>query len=173
MSGTKILSAVVMATVLLGSGGCGSTGSRSADEKTAAPPVVERPPGRIARLPFRMDMTYSAGASAAIKASSAPFLVQARFYGVPRAGIKASDPLGVILGDEIYGIDGRDGPIRVEGRFDLDLATAKTQGDPRTQVTVVDAMGRRSSAIVCEVFDEALPLAVETGGMIHCKLPGE
>ncbi len=153
--------------------------SAPAPEKVSGAPAVEsaRPTaqaqGKMAALPFRLDLTFSTDAAGAISESGVPVTVRATYYGMPKAGIFPSEPLGLILNEEVYTAEGRNGAVRVRGAFDLDLATAMTQGDPRVQVSVSAAPGTGVDTLVCDIFDEALTLAVETGGVVHCELVAE
>ncbi len=129
-----------------------------------------RAPGKMAALPFRLDLTFSPEAASAAMARGVPLIVQALYYGAPKPPFEAAAPPGVILNEEVYTTEARDGAVRIRGAFDLDLATALTVDDPRVQVTVSQAAGPDITLLICDIFDEALPLAVETGGTIHCEL---
>lgn len=145
-------------------------------DETSVPPAAQstRPAaqaqGKMAALPFRLDLTFSSDATDAIADSGVPVTIRAVYYGTPKLGVFGTDSLGLILNEEVYAADGLNGAVRVRGAFDLDLATSLTQGDPRVQVSVSAAPGTGVDTLVCDIFDEALPLAVETGGMVHCEL---
>ena len=145
----------------------------SVPQAAQSTPPAAQARGKMAALPFRLDLTFSSDASDAIAESGVPVRVRAVYYGAPKLGVFGTDPLGLILNEEVYAAEGRNGAVRVRGAFDLDLATSMTQGDPRVQVSVSSPPGTGVDTLVCDIFDEALPLAVETGGMVHCELAEE
>jgi hypothetical protein len=169
---TRLKSAVLLATFAsLALGACQSAEYVSPETEAVAAPEPTR--GKLAYLPYRLDMTFSPAASTALQRRGDQVIIAAVYYGAPRPGMRAAPP-GVVLNEEIHAIEARNGAVKMQGAFDLDLATAATIGEPRVRVIAATALtGIPETLLACDTFDEALPLAVETGGTIHCELAGK
>jgi hypothetical protein len=122
---------------------------------------------RPAALPFRLDVTMSGDVRRALDASGARLAVQADYTGKARRGEGL-----VTLGAETRDISARDQSITLAGRFDAGQVAREVSGDPKVKVSAaVNAEG--GPVVYCTEFEEALPIAVETGGYIHCELISE
>ncbi|KDA00132.1 putative lipoprotein [Hyphomonas polymorpha PS728] len=154
---------------------CGHSPDRddgAAPAKTAAPEAVSAPgPGaydpRPAALPFRLDVTVSSDVSRALDAAGAQLTVEADYFGNARRGEALVD-----LGREERLISVRNQSITLAGRFDAGQVAREVSGDPRVKVSAGVARSA-GPAVYCTEFEEALPIAVETGGFIHCELLSE
>lgn len=145
-----------------------------ASEAVPGPTVtVARPAGpdapadyrpRMVDLPFRLDVTLSREVIEALDAADVPLTVEAAYYGRPRLGSDAV-PLGV----EARQIGARSQSVTLAGEFDAALVAREVAGDARVSVSA-SAGPEGKPALYCTEFDEALPIAVETGGHIHCEL---
>lgn len=145
-----------------------------AGEKAAAMDAAEHEV-KLAALPFRVDVTYSAGALDYLRASGAALSVVADYYGPPkRDGMTGLDPdLGVWLDGEHRTLDSSKRSATFVGEFDAARVARDIAGDPRVRVVAYPIRGTQGrGALACTEFDEALPIAVETGGFVHCTLPG-
>ena len=144
-------------------------------EPAEAPNAAE-PGSKIVSLPFRVDITFSEKAEALMQSSGAPLGVTADYYGAPKdPSADGLDPeLGVWLGGEMETLPSSRRSVTLKGQFDAARVGREVVGDPRMRVTaftmhIPAAMGR----IDCSDYDEAMPIVVETGAVIHCKLRTE
>lgn len=129
---------------------------------------------KLAALPFRVDVTYSAGALDYLRESGASLSLVADYYGAPkREGMTGLDPtLGVWLDGEHTSLDSSRRSATFTGEFDAARVARDIAGDPRVRVMAYPIRGTQGrNALTCTEFDEALPIAVETGGFVHCTLP--
>ncbi len=159
--------------------GCAASPDTGKAEPEAPAPVAEDAAEHIvklAALPFRVDVTYSAAALDYLRESGASLSVVADYYGAPKhEGMTGLDPdLGVWLDGEQKTLDSSKRSATFVGEFDLARVLRDIAGDPRVRVVAhpVHGTGGRG-ALACSEFDEALPIAVETGGFVHCTLAGE
>jgi hypothetical protein len=164
-------------------------GCKSAPEKpaVAAPPVTAVPAtpdkpaaqkheAKIVSLPFRVDVTFSAKALTLLQETGGLLGVTADYYGAPKnPSADGLDPdLGVWLGGEMETIGAAPRSLTMKGQFDAARVAREVAGDPRVQVTAHAVRSPQAQdKMVCAGFDEALPIAVETGGTVHCTLKGE
>ena len=122
---------------------------------------------RPAALPFRLDVTMSGEVHQALDAAGARLAIQADYSGKARRGEGL-----VSLGAETRDISARDQSITLAGRFDAGQVAREVSGYPKVKVSAaVNAEG--GPVVYCTEFEEALPIAVETGGYIHCELISE
>lgn len=122
---------------------------------------------RPAALPFRLDVTVSSEVSRALDAAGVKLTVEADYFGKARRG-----EAPVNLGREERQISVRNQSVTLAGRFDAGQVAREVSGDP--QVRVSAGVARSAGPVVyCTQFEEALPIAVETGGFIHCELLSE
>ncbi|MBA4227374.1 MAG: hypothetical protein C0456_12150 [Hyphomonas sp.] len=122
---------------------------------------------RPAALPFRLDVTVSSDVSRALDAAGVKLTVEADYFGKARRG-----EAPVNLGREERQISVRNQSVTLAGRFDAGQVAREVSGDP--QVRVSAGVARSAGPMVyCTQFEEALPIAVETGGFIHCELLSE
>lgn len=181
-----------MKAVLLLIAGCGLVAACAskpgkAPDAAAPPPAAAQPAetgqpaapryeAKIVSLPFRIDITFSAKALTLLQESGGQLGVSADYYGTPKdPSADGLDPdLGVWLGGEMETIGAGPRSLTMKGQFDAARVAREVVGDPRVQV---QAFAVRSAPaqdkMVCTMFDEALPIAVETGGTVHCKLKSE
>lgn len=125
-------------------------------------------PPRLAALPFRLDITVSSDVIRALDAAGAKLEVNAHYHGKAR---RTSDAR-IDLGEEVREVRAGNLSITLAGRFDAAQVAREVIGDPRVMVTA--AVKQEGGPVVyCTAFDEALPIAVETGGFIHCELLSE
>ena len=163
----KRLTALLLCTLLPVA--CGhsrepASASEPAASEAAAIPVAGNYEPRPAALPFRLDVTMSGDVRRALDAAGAKLTVMADYSGKARQGSGA-----VSLGMEEREISARDQSVTLAGRFDAGQVAREVSGDPR--VTVSAGVARSAGPVVyCTEFEEALPIAVETGGYIHCEL---
>lgn len=122
---------------------------------------------RFVALPFRLDVSVSSDVMRALDAAGVKLVVGAEYYGRPRTGAAPVD-----LGEERREIVVRDQSVTLAGRFDAALVAREVSGDARAKVSAAVA-GQDGPVVYCTEFDEALPIAVETGGHIHCELISE
>lgn len=167
------LTAFLLPALLLAA--CGHSPDRddaAAPAGTAMPAPVSAPgPGaydpRPAALPFRLDVTVSSEVSRALDAVGAQLTVEADYFGKARRG-----EAPVNLGREEHLISVRNQSVTLAGRFDAGQVAREVSGDPRVKVSA--GVARSAGPMVyCTEFEEALPIAVETGGFIHCELLSE
>lgn len=165
------------------------TGCTSAPEKpvaeaapvTAAPaspdkPAAQKHEAKIVSLPFRVDVTFSAKALTLLQETGGLLGVTADYYGAPKnPSADGLDPdLGVWLGGEMETIGAAPRSVTLKGQFDAARVAREVVGDPRVQLTAYAVRSPQAQdKMVCAGFDEALPIAVETGGTVHCTLKGE
>lgn len=165
------------------------TGCKSAPEKqvetakpvTAAPASPDSPAGekheaKIVSLPFRVDITFSAKALTLLQETGGLLGVTADYYGAPKdPSADGLDPeLGVWLGGEMETIGAAPRSLTMKGQFDAARVAREVVGDPRVQLTAYAVRSPQAQdKMVCSGFDEALPIAVETGATVHCTLKGE
>ena len=165
------LTALVLTALLLVA--CGHRGEPAGamvpavSEAAASLPVAGSHEPRPAALPFRLDVTMSADVRRALDAAGAKLTITADYSGRSRGGSGS-----VSLGREEREISGRDQSVTLAGRFDAGQVAREVSGDPK--VTVSAGVARSAGPVVyCTQFEEALPIAVETGGYIHCELISE
>lgn len=156
----------------LGLAACGHTPAPAAPEPASTPGAAasEAAPAhtpRFVALPFRLDVSVSSDVMRALDAAGVKLVVGADYYGRPKSGIAPVD-----LGGEQREIVVRDQSVTLAGRFDAALVARKVSGDARVKVSAA-AAGEAGPVVYCSEFDEALPIAVETGGHIHCELLSE
>lgn len=164
------LSALLIPAILLAACGHGPEPDRAEAEAEAAAVVsgsetdgLTHEP-RMAALPFRLDVTMSGDVRQALDAVGARLTITAAYSGKARQGSGT-----VNLGMEEREISARDQSVTLAGRFDAAQVAREVSGDPR--VTISAGVARSAGPVVyCTEFDEALTLAVETGGYIHCEL---
>lgn len=147
-----------------------------AQADTAKAPDKAEPASRIVSLPFRVDITFSEKAEALMQSAGGPMGVTADYYGAPKdPSADGLDPeLGVWLGGEMETLPSSRRSVTLKGQFDAARVAREVVGDPRMRVTAFTmhmpaAVGR----IKCSDYDEALPIVVETGAVVHCKLATE
>jgi len=128
---------------------------------------------KMVALPFRLDVSFSAAALPSMRDAGARLSIVADYYGAPKdKGMAGLDPhLGVWLGGDHETIDPSITAVTFSGVFDAARVARDITGDPR--VKVVASPVRGAGGVTCTEFDEALPIAVETGGFVHCTLAGE
>jgi len=164
--------ALLLAAILAG---CGSapTGAAATDRSAAASGPA--PEAKMVALPFRLDVTFTPAALARLSALEAGVKVSADYYGLPKAaGAARVDPeLAVWLGGETFAIEPGARSLTFKGRIDAAQVAREVGGDARVRVTAVLERGADPAAVVCAPFDEYLPIAVETGGTVHCAAAGE
>lgn len=138
----------------------------TASDKTAepAPAYTER----FVALPFRLDVSVSADVMRALDAAGVKLVIGAEYYGRAK---NAGTPVN--LGQEQREIVVRDQSVTLAGRFDAAQVAREVTGDPRARVSAAAGGGEGGPVVYCTEFDEALPIAVETGGHIHCELLSE
>ncbi len=165
------LTALVLTALLLVA--CGHRGEPAGamvpavSEAAASLPVAGSHEPRPAALPFRLDVTMSADVRRALDAAGARLAIQADYWGKSRRGEDL-----IILGGETRDISARDQSITLAGRFDAGQVAREVSGDPKVKVSAgVNTEG--GPVVYCTEFEEALPIAVETGGYIHCELISE
>lgn len=142
--------------------GASVTGTGSAP----AVPAERSHTPRIIALPFRLDVTVSAEAIEALDASGRRLAIEADYYGKTRTGAAP-----IRLGGERRQISARNQSITLPGAFDVALATREASGDPRVKVSAAtEGASEGGPVLYCTEFDEALTIAVESGGHIHCEL---
>ncbi len=135
-------------------------------EAESLPEAASHEP-RPAALPFRLDVTMSGDVRRALDAAGARLAIQADYWGKSRRGEDL-----IILGGETRDISARDQSITLAGRFDAGQVAREVSGDPKVKVSAgVNTDG--GPVVYCTEFEEALPIAVETGGYIHCELISE
>lgn len=135
-----------------------------------APAAAQALPGhtpRFVALPFRLDVSVSADVMRALDAAGVKLAVTAAYYGAAKNGGQPVD-----LGEERREVVVRDQSVTLAGRFDAALVARAVRGDARVRASA-SAAREDGPVIYCTEFDEALPLAVETGGHIHCELMSE
>jgi hypothetical protein len=165
-------------TLFTGCAASPETGSANAETPAEARPVADanvQHEVKMAALPFRVDVTYSAGARAYLRESGAFLSLVADYYGLPsQPGMTGLDPdLGVWLDGEHTTLDSGKVSATFKGQFDAARVAREIAGDPRVRVVAYPIRGTKGrDALTCSEFDEALPIAVETGGFVHCTLPG-
>lgn len=161
------LATLLMSGLLLAA--CG----HSSDTAPAETPAGESVPGigtgadykpRMVALPFRLDVTVSADVSRALEAAGQPLQVTASYYGNARQTGDAVD-----LGTEARDISPRAQSITLAGRYDAALVAREVSGDARVRVNAATG-GAGGPLLHCTEFEEALSIAVETGGFLHCEL---
>lgn len=140
-----------------GAGAAGATGARAPEAKMVA-------------LPFRLDVTFSASALAKLRETNSQVSVTADYHGPPKAAKTSGlDPeLGVWLGGETYTIEPGTQSLTLKGRIDAAQVARDVEGDARVRVQAATGPD-----VTCTGFDEYLPIAVETGGTVECRLAGE
>lgn len=153
-------------------------GPAIAAEAPAAQPAPAKPKleSKIVSLPFRVDVSFSAGALAKLQETSAQLGVQADYFGVPKdPDAEGLDPvLGVWLGGEMQTIGPEAKSVTMKGQFDAARVAREVTGDPQVKVMVYPVRSYAAQEVVtCDVFEEALPIAVETGAVVHCTLSTE
>ncbi|MFN4025175.1 MAG: hypothetical protein ACK4MQ_10090 [Hyphomonas sp.] len=122
---------------------------------------------RFVALPFRLDVSVSPEVMRALDAAGVKLVVSADYYGRAKHGAAPVD-----LAQEQREIVVRDQSVTLAGRFDAALVAREVSGDARAKVSAA-AAGQDGPVVYCTEFDEALPIAVETGGHIHCELISE
>ncbi len=140
-----------------------------------SPDAAPAPASKFVSLPFRLDLTFSEAALARLQAAGSALGVSANYYGPPKAaGMQGLDPdLGVWLGGEMETIDPSQRSVTFRGQVDAARVAREVKGDARVRVTVFPVRAVSGTAdVTCEAFDEYLPIAVETGGTVHCTLKG-
>ena len=130
---------------------------------------------KMVALPFRLDVTFSAAALKQMRQAGSSLSIVADYYGVPKnPGMAGLDPdLGVWLGGEHETIDPSATAVTFPGAFDAARVSRDVIGDPRVRVVASPVRSGAGGMVVCSAFDEDLPIAVETGGFIHCTLDGK
>lgn len=182
MKTARALTLSALAAVLAG---CGTT-ETPAPERTetagAAIPAPTRPAAqekhvaKIVSLPFRVDITFSPDALEKMQETHAEIGVSADYYGVPKdPAAPGLDPdLGVWLGGEMETVSAGNRSVTMKGKVDAARVAREVAGDARVRVMVFPVRAYAAqSVITCSEFDEVLPIAVETGGMVHCTLTGK
>ncbi len=164
-------------TLLLGAmlAGCASAPSGAAAANRGAATSGPAPEAKMVALPFRLDVTFTPAALARLSALEARVKVSADYYGPPKAaGSARVDPdLGVWLGGETFAIEPGARSLTFKGRIDAAQVARDVEGDAHVRVSAVSEGGADPAAVVCAAFDEYLPIAVETGGTVHCAAAGE
>lgn len=122
---------------------------------------------RPAALPFRLDVTVSSEVSRALDAAGVKLTIEADYFGKARRGEALVD-----LGREDRQINVRNQSVTLAGRFDTGQVAREVSGDPRVKVSA-SVKDEGGPVVYCTEFEEALPIAVETGGFIHCELLSE
>ena len=131
---------------------------------------------KIVSLPFRVDVSFSAKALTLLQENGGRLGVSADYYGAPKdPSADGLDPeLGVWLGGEMETIGAAPRSLTMKGQFDAARVAREVVGDPRVKVSAYPVQsGMALHQLVCASFDEALPIAVETGATVHCTLKGE
>lgn len=167
------LTALLLPALLLAA--CGHSPDRDDADAPAsggASATITAPGGgsydpRPAALPFRLDVTVSSDVIRALDAAGAKLSIEADYFGKARRGEAPVD-----LGREERQISARNQSVTLAGRFDAGQVAREVSGDPQVRVSAaVNAEG--GPVVYCTQFEEALPIAVETGGFIHCELLSE
>jgi len=164
--------------------GCGSVPDDAAAASTESAPPSARPAApqatgaaaKLVYLPFRVDLTYSAAARARLAETYAQIGVSADYYGVPKdpAAEELDPELGVWLGGEMHVLEDGRTSVTMQGEIDAARVAREVSGDARVRVLAFTVRGpATANDITCEAFDEALPIAVETGAVVHCTLKGK
>lgn len=180
----KIARTLALATLAALLAGCGTTETPRPDRAEA--PVVAAPASpkpavtqdqtvKLVSLPFRVDITFSAAALAMMQETHAELGVSADYFGVPKdPGADGLDPeLGVWLGGEMETISAANGSVTMKGQIDAARVAREVVGDAHVRIMAFPVRSYAAqSAITCTEFEEVLPIAVETGGMVHCTLTG-
>ncbi len=150
----------------------------AASAPVAGPAAASRPaePPKMAALPFRLDVTFSAAAAERLQRLGERVTVDAYYYGEPKPGFapKTPEEVSIMLGTEQAEIEPRNRSVTLRARFDASQLTREVAGEPKVLVNVYSA--RRSgpdNLLSCGVVDEPLPLLAETGASLHCKLISE
>ena len=102
--------------------------------------------------------------------------VSADYYGVPKdPAAPGLDPdLGVWLGGEMETVPAGNRSVTMKGKIDAARVAREVAGDARVRVMAFPVRAYAAqSVITCSEFDEVLPIAVETGGTVHCTLTGK
>ncbi|MGE6697632.1 hypothetical protein ACQKH5_08080 [Hyphomonas sp. NPDC076900] len=169
----KRLTVLLLPALLLAACGHSPDRNDAAAPARAAAPEAERAPGpgaydpRPAALPFRLDVTVSSEVSRALDAAGVKLTVEADYFGKARRGEALVD-----LGREDRQISVRNQSVTLAGRFDAGQVAREVSGDPQVRVSA-SVKGEGGPVVYCTEFEEALPIAVETGGFIHCELLSE
>jgi hypothetical protein len=151
----------------------------TADAPPAAPAPARPEPefeAKVVSLPFRVDVTFSEGALAKLQETNVQLGVQADYFGTPKdPNAEGLDPvLGVWLGGEMQTIGPAPKSVTMKGQFDAGRVAREISGDPQVKVAVFPVRSYSAqAAITCPDFQEALPITVETGAVVHCKLVTE
>lgn len=165
------LTALLLPALLLAA--CGHSpgaSERDAPASGGAPEVVTPPSAfdpRPAALPFRLDVTVSSEVIRALDAAGVKLSIEAAYFGKARQGEAAVD-----LGREERQISARNQSVTLAGRFDAGQVAREVAGDPQVRVSA-SVTAESGPVVYCTEFEEALPIAVETGGYIHCELLSE
>lgn len=180
MTNARNLALAALAAALLA--GCNSVQEdapppvKSETSQPAAKPAAPEVATKLVNLPFRVDITYSDAARARLRETYAHIGVSADYYGVPKdPAAEDLDPeLGVWLGGEMEVLkDGRTS-VTMKGEINAARVAREVSGDARVRVLAFPVRGpAEANDITCEAFDEALPIAVETGAVVHCTLKGK
>lgn len=164
--------------------GCGTTETpapaRAEPAATAAPaqpptPATQPRAAKIVSLPFRVDVTYSAAALDKMQELHAELGVSADYYGVPKdPSAEGLDPeLGIWLGGEMETLSPGNRSVTMKGQIDAARVAEEVAGDARVRIIAFPVRSHAAqAAVTCTQFDEVLPIAVETGGTVHCTLTG-
>lgn len=150
--------------------------SAEAESGSAAETPAANDEVKIVSLPFRVDVSFSAKALTLLQDTGGQVGVSADYYGAPKdPSADGLDPdLGVWLGGEMETIGAGPRSLTMKGQFDAARVARDVKGDPRVQVQAYAIRSPQAQdKMLCSVFDEALPIAVETGAIIHCTLKGE
>ena len=162
--------------------GCGSVpdyappaaGAEQAQQAGAPRPPVAAP--KIVSLPYRVDLTYSSAARERLGALSAKMAVSADYYGAPKdpAGPNLDPELGIWLGGEMEVLTAGRASVTLKGEVNATTVARDVDGDVRVRVMAFPVQGpAEANDITCDVFDDVLPITVETGAVIHCTLKGK
>ncbi len=155
--------------------GCASAPSGAAAADRGAATSGSIPEAKMVALPFRLDVTFTPAAVARLSALGAGVKISADYYGPPKAAgsARVDSELGVWLGGETFAVEPGTRSLTFKGRIDAAQVARDVEGDARVRVTAMMDDGADPAAIVCSPFDEYLPIAVETGGTVHCAAKGE
>ncbi|MBI1400483.1 hypothetical protein [Hyphomonas sp.] len=181
----KTARALTLSALAAALAGCGTTETpapertETAGAATPAPTSPAAPEAHVAKivsLPFRVDITFSPDALEKMQETHAELGVSADYYGVPKdPAAPGLDPdLGVWLGGEMETVSAGNRSVTMKGKIDAARVAREVAGDARVRVMVFPVRAYAAqSLITCSEFDEVLPIAVETGGMVHCTLTGK